>query len=41
MIDRKKKSSHKDKKLKDFLKKGGRTGAKLDFFTLLKRAVSV
>jgi hypothetical protein len=28
----------KDKKLKDFFKKGGRKGAKRDFFELLKRA---
>lgn len=35
-----KKSSVKDKKLKDWLKKGGRDGAKKNFLTLLKRAVS-
>jgi hypothetical protein len=28
----------KDKKLKEILKKGGRKGAKKDFFELLKRA---
>ncbi|HSW96298.1 MAG TPA: hypothetical protein VLF89_00580 [Candidatus Saccharimonadales bacterium] len=28
----------KDKKLKDFFKKGGRKGAKKDFLELLKRA---
>ncbi|HSW88867.1 MAG TPA: hypothetical protein VLG12_06920 [Candidatus Saccharimonadales bacterium] len=28
----------KDKKLKEFFKKGGRKGAKKDFFELLKRA---
>lgn len=31
---------NKDKKLKNELKKGGRIGAKKDFLTLLKRAVS-
>ena len=30
----------KDKKIKDFIKKGGRKGAKKDFFTLLKKAVT-
>lgn len=30
----------KDKKLKDWLKKGSRGNAKVDFLTLLKRAVS-
>lgn len=29
----------KDKKLKDWLKAGGREGSKKDFLTLLKRAV--
>ncbi len=37
---KKKRFSPKDKKLRDFLVKGGREGAKKDFFTLLKRAVS-
>lgn len=35
-----KKINSKDKKLKNWLKKGGREGAKQDFLTLLKRAVS-
>lgn len=30
----------KDNKLKDFIKKGGRKGAKKDFLTLLKKAVT-
>jgi hypothetical protein len=29
----------KDKKIKELLKKGGRKGARKDFFELLKRAV--
>jgi len=29
----------KDKKIKDLLKKGGRKGARKDFFELLKRSV--
>jgi len=29
----------KDKKLKELLKKGGRKGAKKDFFELVKRSV--
>ncbi len=38
---RKKKTlSTKDKKLKNWLKQGGAEGAKKDFLTLLKRAVS-
>lgn len=37
---KKKKFSSKDKKLRDFLKKGGREGSKKDFLTLLKQAVS-
>ena len=37
---KKKKLLSKDKKLKEFLKKGGRANAKIDFLTLLKRAVS-
>ena len=36
----KKRFSPKDKKLRDFLVKGGREGSKKDFFTLLKRAVT-
>ena len=36
-----KRSSNKDKKLKNWLKKGGRESSKQDFLTLLKRAVSV
>ena len=35
------KPSHKDQKLKSWLKKGGREGSKPDFFTLFKRVVSV
>lgn len=31
----------KDKKLKNWLKQGGREGTKKDFLTLLKRAVSL
>lgn len=34
----KKKLTEKDKKLKEWLKQGGREGAKKDFFSLLKRA---
>lgn len=34
----KKKSSIKDKRLKQYLKQGGRSGAKEDFFSLLKRS---
>jgi len=34
-----KKFSLKDKKLRDWLKKGGREGSKKDFLTLLKKAV--
>jgi hypothetical protein len=30
----------KDKKVKELLKKGGRKGAKKDFFELLKRATN-
>ncbi len=30
----------KDKKLKEFIKQGGRKGAKKDFFKLLKKAVT-
>ena len=37
---KRKKFQQKDKKLKDYLKQGGRTNAKADFLTLLKRAVS-
>lgn len=33
-------TKEKDKLLKDFLKKGGRKGAKADFFKLLKKAAS-
>lgn len=36
-----KKILSKGKKLKIWLKKGGREGSKLDFLTLLKRVVSV
>lgn len=36
---KKKKFSSKDKKLREFLVKGGREGSKKDFLTLLKRAV--
>jgi hypothetical protein len=35
---RKKPLKVKDKELKELLKKGGREGAKKDFFELLKRA---
>jgi len=35
----KKKFTNKDKKLRDWLKKGGREDSKKDFFTLLKKAV--
>lgn len=34
-----KKFSSKEKKLREFLIKGGREGSKQDFLTLLKRAV--
>ncbi len=37
-MPKKKQPIPKDKKLKDFIKKGGREGAKEDFFELLKRA---
>ncbi len=37
----KKRFNSKDKKLRDWFVKGGREGSKQDFFTLLKRAVSV
>ncbi len=37
----KKKILSKDQKLKSWFKKGGREGSRKDFFTLLKRAVSV
>lgn len=37
----KKRTPKKDKKLQQWLKDGGREGAKKDFFTLLKRAVQV
>ena len=30
-----------EKKLKQYIKSGGRNGAKKDFFTLLRRAVTV
>jgi len=36
----KKRITIKDKKIKALLKKGGRKGAKKDFFELLKRSVS-
>lgn len=36
----KKKLTPTDKKLKQWLKTGGRVGAKRDFLTLLKRAVT-
>ncbi len=36
----KKKFTIKDKKLKDFLKKGGRKNAGKDFFELIRRAVN-
>lgn len=36
-----KKRKIQDQKLKSWLKKGGREGSKQDFFSLLKRAVSV
>jgi hypothetical protein len=36
---KKKKLTEKDKKLKEWLKQGGREGTKQDFLTLLKRAV--
>ena len=36
-----KKFSTKDKKLRDWLSKGGREGSKQDLLTLLKRAVSL
>lgn len=36
---KKKKFSLKDKKLREWVMKSGREGAKKDFFTLLKRAV--
>ncbi len=32
------KKKDKDKKLKEFIKKGGREGSKKDFLSLLKRA---
>lgn len=35
-----KKLTEKDEKLKSWLKAGGREGAKKDFLTLLKRAVT-
>jgi hypothetical protein len=34
----KKRLNDQDKKIKDFLKKGGREGSKKDFLALLKRA---
>lgn len=34
------KKKDKDKRLKEYVKKGGREGSKKDFVTLLKRAVS-
>lgn len=34
------KKKDKDKKLKEWVKKGGRDNSKKDFLTLLKRAVS-
>ncbi len=34
----KKRITIKDKKLKEFFKKGGRKGARRDFFELVKRA---
>ena len=37
---KKKKFNKKDKKLRDFLAKGGREDSKKDFSRLLKRAVS-
>ncbi len=37
---KKKRLSPKDKKLQEFVKKGGREDSKKDFLTLLKRAVS-
>lgn len=37
----KKKQTKKDKQLKQWLKNGGREGAKKDFLTLLRKAVSV
>lgn len=35
---KKKKLTEQDKKLKDWLKEGGREGAKKDLLTLIKRA---
>lgn len=35
------KTKIKDQRLKSWLKKGGREGSRKDFFTLLKRSVSV
>lgn len=36
---KKKSLKDKDKKLKEWLKKGGREGSRKDFLTVLKRAV--
>jgi hypothetical protein len=36
----KKRITIKDKKIKELLKKGGKKGAKKDFFELLKRSVT-
>ena len=38
-MSRKKKQTQKEEKIKEWLKKGGREGAKADFLTLLKKAV--
>ena len=35
---KKNKSTSNDKKLKEYLRKGGRNGAKENFFSLLKRS---
>ncbi len=39
IVGKKKKFNAIDKKLKNWLKSGGREGSKKDFLTLLKRAV--